>query len=83
MFNGDFSFFGGPGTYPASDLVNGAPAVVFNGTQAGAAQYLATNASLPFFLGLYGNSDWTFEAWLLHAGKYNVNAGEQVARRVG
>ena len=23
--------------------------------------------------GLYGNSDWTYEAWLLHTGLYNTN----------
>ena len=74
MLNGDFVGGGANTTFPVTATINGAPAVVFNGTATGAARYLLNNASLPLFNGLYGNSDWSYEAWLLHSGLYNTAA---------
>ena len=38
------------------------PAVIFNVT-GGFAQYLIANSGLPALAGIYGGSDWSFEAW--------------------
>ena len=72
--NGDFIATAGAGTYPTATTFNLAPAVYFSGTASGAAQYMQMNASLSLYNGIYANSDWTVEAWLLHQGSYNLNA---------
>ena len=67
--NGDFAATGGVGTYPAYTVKSLVPCVYFNGVAANTAQYLTSNTLLPLYSGIYGNSDWTFEAWLWHSGE--------------
>ena len=67
---GDFVATGAASTYPTYQVVNNVPAVVFTGSFS--AQYMTASASLPLYAGLYGNSDWTYEAWLYSYGVYNT-----------
>ena len=81
LANGDFvvNVTAAAGSHPVALTFAQAPAVYFNGTNTGAAQYLVANATLGLYAGLYGNSDWTFEAWIYHLGFYSVTAESSTA----
>ena len=70
MASGDFAGVGTTATLPLRAQLAGTPAVVFNASAGagGTAQYLAANASLAGFAGMYGASPWTYESWVLHTG---------------
>ena len=72
--NGDFVVSGPPATYPSLQYFNQAPAVYFNGNSTTNYQYMTSSATLSLYAGIYGNSDWTYEAWLLHVGSYDTAA---------
>lgn len=77
--NGDFVSIAGAGTTPTATIVASAPAVVFSGVTTGTAQYIQTDATNGLFAGIYGTSDWSVEAWVLHNGLYNTNAESTTA----
>ena len=70
LANGDFVTAGVADTRPALGFVGplGTPAVVFNVSTTGAAQYLNGSMASPWFSGLFGASDWTIEYWGWTAG---------------
>ena len=72
--NGDFAATGLSASYPAFQYINTVPAVVFTGTSTTSYQYMSSVPQFPLYAGLYGNSDWTYEAWLLHQGLYDTAA---------
>lgn len=75
--NGDFAATGVVASWPVLTTVAGVQAVVFNATSAATAQYVVADTAYPGFAGLYGSSDWSYEAWVLHAGIMASNAHEE------
>ena len=87
LANGDFVVNASAPAYshPVALTFAQAPAVYFNGTSVGNAQYMIANGTLPLYgnqllgTGVYGNSDWTWETWIYHTGVYSPTAESTTA----
>lgn len=70
--NGDFVASGGSTSWPALATVGGVPAVVFNVSADGTADYLTSQSSW-FPPGIYGSSEFTVEAWVYQGRSQDEN----------
>lgn len=71
--NGDFTTTGSAATYPYKQVIQGAPAVVFNYSLNGVAARVESGS--PWFpIGMYGGSDWSIEAWIYQDVTQGENA---------